>query len=55
MAADNLKRKWICIEKEKNYCDIGLKRINENRERLNYDLMGGFDLPIITLDKVPKK
>ena len=38
VAADNTKRRWICIEKEKNYCDIGLKRINENRERLNYNL-----------------
>ena len=38
VAADNTKRRWICIEKEKNYCDIGLKRINENRKRLNYNL-----------------
>lgn len=34
VACDNLKRKWICIEKEKEFCEIGLKRINENRKRL---------------------
>ena len=34
IASENLKRNWICIEKEKEYCEIGLKRINENREKL---------------------
>ena len=27
IAAINLKRNWICIEKERKYCEIGLKRI----------------------------
>lgn len=31
VACENLKRKWICIEKEKEYCEVGLKRIKENR------------------------
>ena len=31
VACNNLKRNWICIEKEANYCDIGRKRIAENR------------------------
>jgi site-specific DNA-methyltransferase (adenine-specific) len=34
IAADNIKRNWICIEKEAEYCEIGKKRIEENRERL---------------------
>lgn len=34
IASENLKRNWVCIEKEKEYCEIGLKRINENREKL---------------------
>ena len=34
VACDNLKRNWVCIEKEKEYCDIGIKRINENRQKL---------------------
>jgi site-specific DNA-methyltransferase (adenine-specific) len=33
IAADNLKRKWICIEKEAEYCEIGRQRIEENRKR----------------------
>jgi len=35
VACDNLRRDWICIEKEENYCNIGIDRINKNRERLN--------------------
>lgn len=31
IACENLKRNWICIEKEQKYYDIGVKRINENR------------------------
>lgn len=31
IACDNLNRKWICIEKEKEYCEIGNVRIEENR------------------------
>lgn len=34
-ACDNLKRNWICIEKELSYCKMGLKRVNENRTKLN--------------------
>lgn len=34
IASENLKRNWICIEKEAKYCEIGAKRITENRERL---------------------
>jgi site-specific DNA-methyltransferase (adenine-specific) len=34
IASENLKRNWICIEKEAEYCAIGDKRIKENRERL---------------------
>jgi site-specific DNA-methyltransferase (adenine-specific) len=32
VASENLKRNWICIEKEAKYCEIGRKRIEENRE-----------------------
>ena len=31
IASENLRRNWICIEKESNYCEIGRNRINENR------------------------
>jgi len=34
IASENLKRNWICIEREAEYCEIGRKRIEENRERL---------------------
>ena len=34
VAADNTKRRWIGIEKEKEYFDIGVKRIKDNRIRL---------------------
>ena len=34
IASENLKRNWICIEKEPEYCEIGRKRIEENRKRL---------------------
>jgi len=30
IACDNLKRNWICIEKEAKYCNIGKKRIKNN-------------------------
>ena len=33
-ACDNLDRRWICIEKDEKYFNIGLRRINENREKL---------------------
>ena len=31
IACENLKRNWICMEINKEYCDIGLKRIEQNR------------------------
>jgi len=31
VSCENLKRNWICIEKELNYCEIGINRIIENR------------------------
>jgi site-specific DNA-methyltransferase (adenine-specific) len=34
VACENLNRKWICLEKEEKYCEIGRKRIIENRIRL---------------------
>jgi site-specific DNA-methyltransferase (adenine-specific) len=34
IAADNIRRNWICIEKDPNYVAVSKKRINENRERL---------------------
>ena len=34
IAAENTKRNWICIEQLEEYCEIGGKRINENRARL---------------------
>lgn len=45
IASDNLKRNWICIEKEAEYCAIGEKRIKENRERLrNIDNCAKLDI-----------
>ena len=32
VAAINLKRNWICIDKEKGYCEIGLKRIGQRND-----------------------
>ena len=29
IACQNLKRNWICIEKEEEYCKIGIERINK--------------------------
>jgi site-specific DNA-methyltransferase (adenine-specific) len=31
IACENLRRNWICIEQEPEYCEIGRKRIEENR------------------------
>jgi len=45
IASENLKRNWICIEKEAEYCAIGEKRIKENRERLlNIDNCAKLDI-----------
>lgn len=35
VACDNSKRNWICIEKEEEFCNLGIERINENRVNLN--------------------
>jgi site-specific DNA-methyltransferase (adenine-specific) len=34
VACDNNKRNWICCEKEKEFAETGLERVNENRKRL---------------------
>jgi site-specific DNA-methyltransferase (adenine-specific) len=39
VACDNTNRNWICIEKEEEYCNIGLTRVNDNRERLSLPLL----------------
>jgi site-specific DNA-methyltransferase (adenine-specific) len=46
IAADNIRRNWICIEKDPNYVAVSKKRINENRKRLNNNLFEKFDLPL---------
>lgn len=33
VASENTGRRWICIEKEKEYYDIGVARILQNREK----------------------
>ena len=38
IASENLKRNWICIEQDETYCEIGRKRIEENRNRLQQTL-----------------
>ena len=38
---------WICIEKDEGYCVIGKKRTNENRMRLNANLLEKLDLPLL--------
>ena len=34
-AAENTKRNWICVEQLEEYCEIGKKRIEENRKKLS--------------------
>jgi site-specific DNA-methyltransferase (adenine-specific) len=34
VAFDNTGRGWVCIEKEKEFCADGVKRVNENRSKL---------------------
>ncbi|HHW90939.1 MAG TPA: site-specific DNA-methyltransferase [Clostridiales bacterium] len=43
VACDNTNRNWICIEKEEDYCNIGLTRINDNRERLGLPLLKSYN------------
>ena len=35
IAAENTKRNWICMEQLEEYCEIGRKRIEENRKKLS--------------------
>jgi len=35
VACENLGKDWIVIEKDREYCKIGWKRIQENREKLS--------------------
>ena len=43
VACDNTNRNWICMEKEEKYCNIGLTRINDNRERLSLPLLNSIN------------
>ena len=43
VACDNTNRNWICMEKEEKYCNIGLTRINDNRERLSLPLLSSIN------------
>ncbi len=43
VACDNTNRNWICIEKEEEYCNIGLTRVNDNRERLSLPLLNSIN------------
>ncbi len=47
VACDNTNRNWICIEKEEEYCNIGLTRVNDNRERLNLPLLSSINSTIV--------
>ena len=47
VACDNTNRNWICIEKEEEYCNIGLTRVNDNRERLNLPLLSSINSIIV--------
>lgn len=38
VACDNLKRKWICIEQDEKYFNIGTRRVKENETRLSMEL-----------------
>lgn len=37
VACDNLNRNWICMEMNYEYCEIGLERVNKNRELMGKD------------------
>jgi site-specific DNA-methyltransferase (adenine-specific) len=39
VAADNTNRNWICVEKEKEFADVGFERVNENRNKLNLPIV----------------
>lgn len=38
VACDNLGRRCVCIDDDMEYCEVGLKRVNENRHRLNLEI-----------------
>lgn len=46
IAADNLKRKWICMELNEGFFKDGVERVNENRKNLNSQLFGEYALPL---------
>jgi site-specific DNA-methyltransferase (adenine-specific) len=47
VACDNTNRNWICIEKEEEYCNIGLTRVNDNRKRLGLPLLNSINSTIV--------
>lgn len=49
VACDNTNRNWICMEKEEEYCNIGLTRINDNRERLSLPLLDRKNRPCVDI------
>lgn len=38
IAAENIKRNWICIEKEESYCRMGQKRLDDYRKKMRLKL-----------------
>lgn len=38
VACHNLKRRFICIERDKEYCEASIKRLEEARKQLRFDL-----------------
>lgn len=38
VAADNTKRNWLCCELDKEFCEVGKKRIEENKKRLSFEI-----------------
>lgn len=39
VACDNTNRRWIGFELQKEYCEVGLERINENRKNLGLPMV----------------
>lgn len=39
VSCDNTNRHWICIEKEIEFCKIGMDRINKNRHKIGLDFI----------------
>jgi len=44
IACDNISRQWICIEKEKFFCELAEERISKNKIRLQNQLSNIFNL-----------